>query len=79
MRFEPLFWKVLVATTAASAALMLVALPSRGWAFVIGAPFGALVNLVALTVLGLIGGAIYVGVFLGVGRALGLDLRSLRR
>jgi putative peptidoglycan lipid II flippase len=79
LRFEPLFWKTLAATGGASAALMVVTLAGHGPALALGAPFGALANLVALMALGLAGAAVYAGVFLALALALGLNPSRLRR
>ena len=79
LHFEPLLWRVLAATAGASLALFVATVILRRPALDVGLPFGALANIVALTLLGVVGAAAYIGVFYLLARALGVDLSRLRR
>jgi len=78
LRFDAVFGKSLVATFAASAALIVVSQLFREPALAFGARFGSFANLVALTELAALGGLVYLGVLFGVLRFLGLSVSSLR-
>jgi putative peptidoglycan lipid II flippase len=78
MHFEVLFGKSLLATLAASTALILVTHLCRGPALALGSQFGALANLVALLTLSILGGFVYIGALLWILRRLGLPLSALR-
>ena len=62
MRFDAVFVKTLGATFVACAFLAAVAIFGRSSALALGAHFGALANLVALTALALVGALVYAGV-----------------
>jgi putative peptidoglycan lipid II flippase len=79
MRFDAVFVKTLGATFVACAFLAAVAIFGRSSALALGAHFGALANLVALTALALVGALVYAGVLLGALRASGVTIASLRR
>jgi len=79
MRFDTVFVKTLLATFVACAFLAAVAIFGRSSALALGAHFGALANLVALTALAVVGALVYAGVLLGALRASGVTIASLRR
>lgn len=79
MRFDAIFVKTLGATFVACAFLAAVAIFGRSSALALGAHFGALANLVALTALAVVGALVYAGVLLGALRASGVTIASLRR
>jgi putative peptidoglycan lipid II flippase len=78
LKFNALFGKTVGATVVAAAALVFVAQFGRGPALALGAHFGGLGNLVALTALAGLGGLAYVGVLIGVLRLSGVRLANLR-
>ena len=79
LRVEPLLVKTLAATGGASLALFVVTLVLRRPALEVALPFGALANVVALTLLGAAGAVVYGASFYGMARALGVELSRLRR
>jgi len=78
MRFDALFGKCLLATVAASAALIVIAHLCRGPALAVGAHFGALANLVALLMLATLGGLAYLSALVGALWLLRVRLSALR-
>ena len=73
------FVKTLGATFVACAFLATVAIFGRSSALALGAHFGALANLVALTALAVVGALVYAGVLLGCCAVSGVTIASLRR
>jgi putative peptidoglycan lipid II flippase len=79
LHFDALFGKVLAATAVASLTLGAVALIGLKPALALGAHFGVLANLVALTALGGYGALVYGGVLVVALGLMGVKLSSLRK